>query len=83
MFAVGVILASRGYPISSSKGQVITGIDNVLSKTNHFIFHSGTNISPKGELLTNGIIYTAVPNYISVNSILLSSFFFIYQEEEF
>ncbi|OAD53342.1 Trifunctional purine biosynthetic protein adenosine-3 [Eufriesea mexicana] len=54
LFAVGVILASRGYPISSSKGQVITGIDNVLSKTNQFIFHSGTDISPKGELLTNG-----------------------------
>ncbi|KAG9432899.1 trifunctional purine biosynthetic protein adenosine-3 isoform X1 [Apis mellifera carnica] len=52
LFAVGVILASQGYPISSSKGQIITGINDV-SHTN-FIFHSGTNISSKGELVTNG-----------------------------
>lgn len=54
VFAVGVILASRGYPASSSKGQVITGVDKILSKPNHFVFHSGTSISPEGELLTNG-----------------------------
>lgn len=54
MSAVGVILASRGYPASSSKGQVITGVDNVLRKPDHFVFHSGTNIS-EGKLLTNGI----------------------------
>ncbi|KOC60561.1 Trifunctional purine biosynthetic protein adenosine-3 [Habropoda laboriosa] len=54
LFAVGIILASQGYPVSSSKGQVITGINDILHKTNHFIFHSGTNTSPQGELLTNG-----------------------------
>ncbi|KAG6800409.1 trifunctional purine biosynthetic protein adenosine-3 isoform X1 [Apis mellifera caucasica] len=52
LFAVGVILASQGYPISSSKGQIITGINDVLHT--NFIFHSGTNISSKGELVTNG-----------------------------
>ncbi|XP_033333962.2 trifunctional purine biosynthetic protein adenosine-3 Gart [Megalopta genalis] len=54
VFAVGVILASRGYPVSSSKGQVITGVNDVLRKADHFVFHSGTDISPQGELLTNG-----------------------------
>ncbi|XP_031834271.1 trifunctional purine biosynthetic protein adenosine-3 Gart [Nomia melanderi] len=54
VFAVGVILASRGYPISSSKGQVITGVNNILSKADHFVFHSGTSISPEGKLVTNG-----------------------------
>ncbi|XP_076627675.1 trifunctional purine biosynthetic protein adenosine-3 Gart [Colletes latitarsis] len=54
VFAVGVVLASRGYPSSSSKGQVITGVNDVLRKSNHFIFHSGTDISPEKELLTNG-----------------------------
>ncbi|XP_053987670.1 trifunctional purine biosynthetic protein adenosine-3 [Hylaeus volcanicus] len=54
VFAVGVVLASRGYPASSSKGQVITGINNVLCKPNHLIFHSGTDISPEKEFLTNG-----------------------------
>ncbi|CAK9796433.1 Trifunctional purine biosynthetic protein adenosine-3 [Anthophora plagiata] len=54
LFAVGVILASRGYPASSSKGQIITGISDVLRRTNHFVFHSGTDTSPAGEMLTNG-----------------------------
>ncbi|KAG7209007.1 hypothetical protein KM043_015174 [Ampulex compressa] len=54
LFAAGVILASRGYPASSSKGQVITGINDVLCKQGHFIFHSGTNMTPQGELVTNG-----------------------------
>ncbi|XP_078040995.1 trifunctional purine biosynthetic protein adenosine-3 Gart isoform X2 [Augochlora pura] len=54
VFAVGVILASRGYPVSSSKGQVITGVNDVVCKADHFVFHSGTDISPQGELLTNG-----------------------------
>ncbi|KAK9307746.1 hypothetical protein QLX08_001990 [Tetragonisca angustula] len=54
LFAVGVILASRGYPVSSSKGQVITGVNNILRERNQFVFHSGTSISSEGELLTNG-----------------------------
>ncbi|CAD6235185.1 GSCOCG00007850001-RA-CDS [Cotesia congregata] len=52
-FAVGVILASRGYPASSSKGQVITNISSIESRPNHFVFHSGTALS-NGEIVTNG-----------------------------
>lgn len=48
------MLASRGYPESSSKGQVITGIDDVSRKQNHFVFHSSTAISSKGNVITNG-----------------------------
>nr|XP_050846212.1 trifunctional purine biosynthetic protein adenosine-3 [Vespula vulgaris]XP_050846213.1 trifunctional purine biosynthetic protein adenosine-3 [Vespula vulgaris]XP_050846215.1 trifunctional purine biosynthetic protein adenosine-3 [Vespula vulgaris] len=54
VFAAGVILASRGYPASSSKGQIISGVDNVISKKDYFIFHSGTDLSSQGQLLTNG-----------------------------
>lgn len=54
VFSVGVILASRNYPASSSKGQVITGIDEVSRKRDHFVFHSGTAVSSEGELVTNG-----------------------------
>lgn len=54
IFATGVILASRGYPESSSKGQVITGVEEIMSRYDHFVFHSGTSVSPSGELLTNG-----------------------------
>lgn len=53
-YAAGVILASRGYPETSSKGQVIRGVDEVASRKNHFVFHSGTSLSDKKELLTNG-----------------------------
>ncbi|RLU23504.1 hypothetical protein DMN91_003709 [Ooceraea biroi] len=52
--AVGVMLASRGYPASSSKGQVITGVDQVSHKRDNFVFHSGTAVSSEGELVTNG-----------------------------
>ncbi|XP_029161441.1 trifunctional purine biosynthetic protein adenosine-3 [Nylanderia fulva] len=52
--AVGVILASRGYPESSSKGQIITGIDEVTCKQDCFVFHCGTAVSSEGELITNG-----------------------------
>lgn len=70
--AVGVVMASRGYPETSSKGQVITGqlecvyyitnknltgftlgIDTVLSKPNHEVFHCGTALQEK-NLVTNG-----------------------------
>ncbi|XP_066593901.1 trifunctional purine biosynthetic protein adenosine-3 isoform X2 [Prorops nasuta] len=54
LFTVGVILASRGYPSSSSKGQVISGIEEISKKPNYYVFHSGTSLSPKGEVLTNG-----------------------------
>lgn len=47
-------MASRGYPASSSKGQVITGINEVSSKQDYFVFHSGTATSPEGQIVTNG-----------------------------
>lgn len=54
IFATGVILASRNYPKSSSKGQVIIGVDEIISRRDHFVFHSGTSVSPNGDLVTNG-----------------------------
>ncbi|XP_020297762.1 trifunctional purine biosynthetic protein adenosine-3 isoform X2 [Pseudomyrmex gracilis] len=54
VYAVGVMLASRGYPESSSKGQVITGIDDVSRKQDHFVFHSSTAVSSNGDVITNG-----------------------------
>lgn len=40
---LGVVMASEGYPASSTKGAIIKGLENVESK----IFHMGTNY--KGE----------------------------------
>ncbi|XP_059475741.1 trifunctional purine biosynthetic protein adenosine-3 [Neocloeon triangulifer] len=51
--AVGVIMASRGYPITSSKGQVISGLDEVAKRADTLVFHSGTALSGS-DLVTNG-----------------------------
>ncbi len=50
--AVTVVLASAGYPASSSSGDVITGLESVPSDV--FVTHAGTARSPSGELVTAG-----------------------------
>ena len=45
-----VVLASRGYPESSSSGDVITGLDEVEDAE---VFHAGT-ARADGELVTAG-----------------------------
>jgi phosphoribosylamine--glycine ligase len=50
--AVTVVLASRGYPESSSKGDVISGLDKVPAGVH--VTHAGTAQSPAGELVTAG-----------------------------
>ncbi|XP_063917756.1 trifunctional purine biosynthetic protein adenosine-3 [Zophobas morio] len=51
--AVGVVMASRGYPETSSKGQVITGIEEVNVRAKHVVFHCGTALKDN-NLVTNG-----------------------------
>jgi phosphoribosylamine--glycine ligase len=50
---VGVVMASRGYPASSSKGDVISGLDDALSLPEVRVFHSGTALV-EGETVTDG-----------------------------
>ena len=50
--AVTVVLASSGYPESSSSGQVITGLDLVPDDV--FVTHAGTAASPDGSIVTAG-----------------------------
>ncbi len=50
--AVTVVLASGGYPASSSSGDVITGLDGVPSDV--FVTHAGTARTAAGELVTAG-----------------------------
>lgn len=52
--AVGVIMASKGYPETSTKGCVIKGVEAVVAKPNQLVFHSGTTKNSKGEWTTNG-----------------------------
>jgi phosphoribosylamine--glycine ligase len=51
--AVGVVMASRGYPASSSSGDVITGIDEAESVEGVHVIHAGTALRD-GELVTAG-----------------------------
>jgi len=50
--AVTVVLASRGYPESSSKGDVISGLDEVPAAVH--VTHAGTARSDDGTIVTAG-----------------------------
>jgi phosphoribosylamine--glycine ligase len=50
--AVTVVLASRGYPESSSSGDVIAGLDRVPADV--FVTHAGTAFGPDGSVVTAG-----------------------------
>ncbi|XP_035915073.1 trifunctional purine biosynthetic protein adenosine-3 [Anopheles stephensi] len=52
--AVGVVMASRGYPETSTKGCVIKGLDAVAARPEHLVFHSGVARNERGEFVTNG-----------------------------
>lgn len=51
-FAVGVVLASDGYPTNPRKGDAISG--DLSESTNCKIFHAGTKINADGDLVTSG-----------------------------
>jgi phosphoribosylamine--glycine ligase len=50
--AVSVVLASAGYPASSSSGDVITGLDRVPAGVQ--VTHAGTALNPDGQVVTAG-----------------------------
>lgn len=57
--ALGIVLASRGYPESSSSGDVIHGLPTFDSQFKQAdsevkVFHAGTKSGENNEILTNG-----------------------------
>lgn len=52
--AVGVVMASRGYPASSSKGDVISGLEAVKALHGVEVFHAGTGEAADRRLITAG-----------------------------
>ncbi len=62
---VGIVLASKGYPETSSNDDVISGLDTVL--TDAKIFHAGTKALENGDIVTAGgrvLCVTAIGNTI-------------------
>ncbi|MBE7325834.1 phosphoribosylamine--glycine ligase [Nocardioides sp. Y6] len=52
--AVTVVLASAGYPESSSKGDVITGVERAAAAADVDVIHAGTALDAEGRLVTAG-----------------------------
>ncbi len=50
--SLGVVMAAKGYPEAYKKGTVITGIPEETQ--NSKVFHAGTALNQKGELVSNG-----------------------------
>jgi hypothetical protein len=53
-YAVGVVLASAGYPGSYAKGKEITNLDPVIKQPGHMVFHAGTKLNDTGKIVTSG-----------------------------
>ena len=51
---VGVVLASRGYPQSSTSGVPVHGLEAVRGNDAALVFHAGTSLGPGGTVLTAG-----------------------------
>ncbi|MCX7759662.1 MAG: phosphoribosylamine--glycine ligase [Hydrogenothermaceae bacterium] len=51
--AIGVVMASKGYPDSYEKGKVISGIEEAEKDESIVVFHAGTE-EINGKIVTNG-----------------------------
>ncbi|WP_342974895.1 phosphoribosylamine--glycine ligase [Henriciella sp. AS95] len=49
-----VVMAAKGYPGKAEKGSVIAGVDKADGIDGVTVFHAGTDMNEKGELLASG-----------------------------
>jgi phosphoribosylamine--glycine ligase len=56
--AIGVVLASGGYPATYKLGHIIEGLENVDSDV--LVFHAGTKDDPRGLVTNGGRVLTVV-----------------------
>ena len=57
---VGVVLASRGYPVSSEAGCVIEGLDDAARSADALVFHAGTRQTDARVVTAGGRVLTVV-----------------------
>jgi phosphoribosylamine--glycine ligase len=65
--AVGVVLASAGYPATSENGRPITGLDAARAVPNALVFHAGTRAIDGRVETAGGRVLTVVgrgPTYV-------------------
>jgi len=53
-FAVCVVVSSGGYPKAYEKGKVITGLDKLEHMEDVIVFHAGTKMDSRGNIITSG-----------------------------
>jgi phosphoribosylamine--glycine ligase len=58
--AVGVVLASRGYPATSESGRVIDGIEQAAALPGVLVFHAGTRLENGRVVTAGGRVLTVV-----------------------
>jgi phosphoribosylamine--glycine ligase len=58
--AVGVVLASHGYPASSESGRVISGLDRAQAMPEVLVFHAATKSIDAGLVTAGGRVLTVV-----------------------
>jgi phosphoribosylamine--glycine ligase len=56
--AVGVVMASRGYPASASKGDVIHGLEHARALADVEVFHAATKTTDAGIVTAGGRVLT-------------------------
>ena len=66
--AVGVVIASGGYPGPYTKGKMIQGLDDAARVPDVKVFHAGTKLEPGGMFVTDGgrvLCVTALGNTLA------------------
>tara|TARA_B100001123_G_C15279373_1_gene1013400 strand:+ start:300 stop:1556 length:1257 start_codon:yes stop_codon:yes gene_type:complete len=49
-----IVMSSKGYPENYKTGLKITGLDNIKNNPNIMVFHAGTAINKKNQLVSSG-----------------------------
>jgi phosphoribosylamine--glycine ligase len=72
--AVGVVLASRGYPSTSSSGQVIEGLEGAAQTPGALVFHAGTRMVDGRVVTAGGRVLTVVGRAATFDRAMASAY---------